>query len=204
MFLSFEGIDCCGKSTQIALLRTWIHGLGKETQLLREPGGTVISEHIRSLLLDPAHRAMDPVAETLLFSAARAQVVAEVIQPALAAGHIVIADRFFDSTTAYQGFGRGLPIDRIRALNVLATSGLSPHMTFLIDISVEESQRRATLRAQAKDRMETSDSAFFSRIREGYLRLAEEEPARFRIIAGEQPPEEIAARIRQELATVLL
>ena len=138
IFITFEGIDGCGKSTQTALCREWLESLGKTVLLVREPGGTKIGEKIRSLLLDKDNGAMAPMTELFLFEAARAQIVEETIKPALEEGKVVICDRFFDSSVAYQGCARGLGADMVSRLNMYATGGLAPDITFFLDISVEE------------------------------------------------------------------
>ncbi len=196
MFISFEGIDFSGKTTQIERLARCFREADESVLLVREPGGTTLSEHIRDLLLDTAHELMHPVTELLLFSSARSQLVHEVIAPALARSEHVIADRFFDSTTAYQGFGRGLDVERILSLHDLASHGVTPDLTIIIDISVEESLRRRSLDGRKTDRMEQADIAFFDRVRNGYLALARRYPSRIRIIDGMQSVDAITARIQ--------
>ena len=134
VFITFEGGEGSGKSTQLKLLAHRLEGAGIAVRTLREPGGTAVGESIRAILLDPAHTGLDDTAEILLYEAARAQLVAEVIEPALEAGEIVLCDRFFDSTTAYQGYARGIALERVAALNHAATSGLAPDRTLLLDI----------------------------------------------------------------------
>ncbi|MFM8455925.1 MAG: dTMP kinase, partial [Ignavibacteria bacterium] len=159
MFITFEGIDGSGKSTQIQLLKEWLERLDHTVTVLREPGGNVVSEQIRQLLLDSTEH-IEPRCELLLFTAARAQLVSKVIRPALKAGHIVICDRYIDSSVAYQGYGRGLPIDDIVRINDFATAGLIPDITFIFDLSVDDAAKRAGFRSndnKAKpDRMEQS------------------------------------------------
>jgi dTMP kinase len=192
MFISFEGIDCSGKSTQIELIARRLDERRHELLIVREPGGTVISERIRDLLLDLRHGEMDRHTELLLFSASRSQLVTERIIPALRRGVVVIADRFHDSTTAYQGHGRGLDIDAIGHIHRIATHQLLPDLSFFLDISIEESIRRRALRIGNPDRMETADTAFFERVRTGYLEIASTSPTRFRIIDGMRDPDTIA------------
>lgn len=202
VLLSFEGIDGSGKSTQARLLADRLEAAGYETLLVREPGGTALSEHVRALLLDTADSSLqiDPVAEVLLFSAARAQLVAERIRPALAEGQVVIADRFFDSTTVYQAAGRELSIAWVRALNVQATRGLVPARTYFIDVPLEEAQARRA--AEAADRMETSGVAFFERVRAAYLDLTRAEE-RMCQIDGSQPVEAIHESIWADVQAFL-
>lgn len=173
MFFSFEGIDGSGKSTQAHLLADALRQRGCEVVEVREPGGTALGEQIRSLLLDP-NAEITPRAELLLFSAARAQVVAEVVEPALARGAVVIADRFYDSSTAYQGAGRGIAEGQwMSDLHAFATSGLSPDRTYLVDLPpTVAASRRA---GRDTDRMEQGDAAFYTAVRAAYLRVAEAE-----------------------------
>lgn len=186
MFISFEGIDGSGKSTQIHLLKTRLENSGFEVSVLREPGGTPLSENIRSILLDKSQH-IDPFAEMLLFSAARAQLVNEEIRPRLEAGNIVIADRFFDSTIAYQGAGRQLEdVDWLMEFQRKVTGGLVPDRTYLLRISTAEADARRMARSGGGpgDRMEEGGSAFFDRVVNAYDRLATEEPGRYRVLDG--------------------
>jgi dTMP kinase len=173
MLISFEGIDGCGKSTQIELLKEYLIQSGKKVEVFREPGGSAISEQIRAILLN-TDDDIHPVAELLLFSAARAQLIAEKVEPALAEGYIVILDRFYDSTTAYQGFGRdSIELDSIAAINAIASLGKIPDLTFYLKISWEESKKR-TAHLQ-EDRMEKAGQEFFEKVIEGYNYLAKTE-----------------------------
>ncbi|MFM6955984.1 MAG: dTMP kinase [Ignavibacteria bacterium] len=176
MFITFEGIDGSGKSTQIQLLKEWLERLDHTVTVLREPGGNVVSEQIRQLLLDSTEH-IEPRCELLLFTAARAQLVSKVIRPALKAGHIVICDRYIDSSVAYQGYGRGLPIDDIVRINDFATAGLIPDITFIFDLTVDDAAKRAGFRSNDNktkpDRMEQSGDAFFERTKQGYIELAQ-------------------------------
>ncbi len=202
-FISFEGIDFCGKSTQIALLVEKLKSRGLTVLVVREPGGTAISEKIRQILLDKSHAEMHPRTEILLYSAARSQLVHQAILPALEAGHYVIADRYYDSTTAYQGYGRNLDIEMVQKLNEFATSNLKPYRTFFIDISPEEAERRRIEKQKLeKDRMESEDIEFYRRIRNGFLSISKKEPQRFIIINGERSIEEIAADIWQQIRRI--
>lgn len=171
LFITFEGIDGCGKSTQITKLSEFLKGSSRDVILVREPGGTVVGEKIRSVLLDKKNDGMDPVCELLLFEAARAQIVSEVIRPALEEGRIVISDRFFDSTFAYQGYARELGEDMVEMLNRTATSGLEPDITFLLDIDPQEALVRRGIRGEETDRMEALGTTFQARVRDGYLKL---------------------------------
>lgn len=198
MLVSFEGIDGSGKTTQLGLLYDRLLGIAVDTVALREPGGTVLSEAIRGLLLDPAH-SVDPVAELLLFSAARAQLASERIRPALAEGKVLLLDRFYDSTTAYQGYGRGLMgVDVLDQINRVATGGLVPDLTFYFDVDVETAYARRA--SDLNDRMERSGKEFFRRVREGYLALAALHPQRFVTLDASQPLERIHAAVWEHTA----
>ncbi len=190
-FVSFEGIDYSGKTTQIDLLLIKLKEYGIEPEIVREPGGTVISEKIREILLNPEHKEMVEKTEILLYEAARAQLVHQKILPLLEQGKYVIADRFFDSTTAYQGYGRGLDLQVVDILNRFATSHLQPYRTFFIDISPQEARRRQAKNRLSRDRLESAGPDFFKRIRDGFLALCQQESQRFVRIDGERPPEEI-------------
>jgi dTMP kinase len=196
MFITFEGIDCCGKSTQARLLRERLEETGRDVLLLREPGNTRLSEHIREILLNKEFTEMNERTELLLFAASRAQLVGEVILPALELDKIVICDRFFDSTVAYQGYGRQLPLEDITHINRIATQDLVPDMTFMIDISPESAYERCRDRMAAElDRMEESGTRFYERVIDGYMRLAAADRGRFYVVDGEKTPAEIHAII---------
>lgn len=199
MFISFEGLDFCGKSTQVTFLEKYLLNNNKKVKIIREPGGTEISEKIRDLLLDKKHYRMTQQTEFLLFSASRAQLVREIIQPFLEQDYYVISDRYHDSSTAYQGFGREIPLDFILKINDFATGSTVPDITFFIDIPVEEAERRKLLRDSAElDRIEVSKNGFYEKVREGYLYLAEKEK-RFRVINGLLTIEEIHEIIIREI-----
>ncbi len=199
MFITFEGIDFCGKSTQVELLKKYLLKRNKKIEIIREPGGTEISEKVRDILLDRKNNKMYMEAEIFLFSASRAQLVREKIRPYLAEGIYVISDRFHDSTTAYQGFGRGLPIESVKQINKLAIGETVPAVTFFIDIPVEEAERRKRLVENNElDRIEVSDSEFFNKVREGYLSLAKEEK-RFKILNGMLSIEALHEKIVNEI-----
>jgi dTMP kinase len=200
MLLTFEGIDGSGKSTQVQRLAERVEAAGYAVLRVREPGGTELSERIRSLLLDPSLHVV-PQAELLLFSAARAQLVAERIRPALAAGQVVLCDRFYDSTTAYQGAGRALQdLDWLRAFNLRVTGGLVPDRTYLIEVPLATAlaRRRGRLPTEGRpeqDRMEAGGQAFFEAIGAAYARLAGEEPARILRLDGTLPADVLHEQI---------
>ena len=199
MFITFEGIDFCGKSTQAELLKKYYQNQNKKVEIIREPGGTQISEMVRSILLDKKHYHMVMETEIFLFSAARAQLVREKIRPYLNQGICVISDRFHDSTTAYQGFGRGIDIESVNRINNLAIGETIPDITFFIDITVEEANKRKKLMQNFDpDRIEVSDSQFFERVRAGYLFLADQNH-RIKVIDGMRSVEEIHKDILEEI-----
>jgi dTMP kinase len=199
MFITFEGIDFCGKSTQVELLQNYLIKKSKNVLLIREPGGTEISEKIRDILLDKKNYKMAMESEILLFSASRAQLVREKIRPFLEQGYYVISDRFHDSTTAYQGYGRGIPIESVKHINSVAIEHTIPDLTFFIDIPVLESVKRKNLRHPNElDRIEISHDHFYEKVREGYLQIAQQEK-RFRVIDGTLNIAEIHNIITSEL-----
>ena len=199
MFISFEGIDFSGKSTQVELLKNYLLAQNKNVEIIREPGGTEISELVRSILLDKSHNKMFMETEIFLFSASRAQLVREKIRPYIEKGIYVISDRFHDSTTAYQGFGRGINLDSVAHINKLAVGSTIPDITFFIDIPVEEAEKRKALRKNIElDRIEVSNLDFYKRVREGYLFLAKNEK-RFKVLDGTLKEEEIHKLIIKEL-----
>ena len=197
MLITFEGIDGSGKSTQIALLKEQLSNNGITVQVFREPGGTDLSEQIRELLLNPENE-IDSVTELLLFSSARSKLMAEQVLPAINRSEVVILDRFYDSTTAYQGYGRGsLPLDQIQQINNVASHGRAPYFTFYLRLSFEESnKRRAHL---SKDRMEQAGEVFFKKVIQGFDKLAEKE-SRFVVIDASQSVEEIHDHIKDTLS----
>lgn len=181
MLITFEGIDGCGKTTQIELLEKWLIDKNYSHSIFREPGGTELSERIRGLLLD-SRQEMNPVTELLLFSAARSQLISEKVLPRLKKDEIVILDRFYDSTTAYQGYGRkSVSLAQIEALNRMAGHNLVPDLTFYLQISVKEAETRTV--SQQKDRMEQSGNDFFEEVIRGFNEIAEREPRFFTIDA---------------------
>jgi dTMP kinase len=195
MFITFEGIDYSGKTTQAELLVNRLRAAGTEVLFLREPGGTLVSEKIREILLDRRHLEMTDRAEIFLFSAARAQLVEQVICPALRAGRTVVCDRFDDSTTAYQGYGRGLNLADVTTINRFATAGTRPDLTILVDVDVDEVVRRRVVAGMSADRMESLGRQFFETVRHAYMAIARAEPERFIILNGMRPIEEIHQEI---------
>lgn len=199
MLITFEGIDFCGKSTQVELLKTYLLEQNKNVHLIREPGGTELSEKVREILLDKKNNSMVMETEIFLFSASRAQLVREVIRPYLEKGFYVISDRFHDSSTAYQGYGRGLPVDVIMSINSLAIGETIPDITFFIDIPIEVSARRKSKKTHDDlDRIEISDNSFFERVRNGYLQIAKSEK-RYRVLDGTQSIDIVSNQIRNEI-----
>lgn len=198
MLVTFEGIEAAGKSTLIAALAEDLRNGGDLVLVTREPGGTPLGDSLRAVFLDPALR-IDPLAEVLLLNAARAQLVADVIAPALKERTVVLCDRFFDATVAYQAYGRGLDLEAVLDLCLAATHRIAPDLTYLIDVPVELSRERLRARGGA-DRLEREDVEFHTRVREGYLQLAERFSNRYVILDGRQPPERLAALASEELA----
>ena len=194
-FISFEGIDFSGKSTQIQLLRNKLEQIGCRVTVLREPGGTLISERIRDILLDARNKNLSDICELLLYSAARNQLVSEVIQRELAVGNFILADRYVDSTTAYQGYGRQLPLDFIRTLNALVTGGTMPRITFLLDLDLKQLSYRKKIRGQNSDRLEKENLDFYNRISAGYRKIAATQKRRIRIIDANRSIEKIEIEI---------
>jgi len=202
MFISFEGIDFSGKSTQLELLKDYLVEHNKKVEILREPGGTEISEKIRNILLDTKNLVMFAEAELLLFSASRAQLVREKILPYLQKGIYVISDRFHDSSTAYQGYGRGVPLDIVNQVHNLAIGETIPELTFFIDIPVGIANERRKKKSKGKlDRIELSEIEFYNRVRSGYLEIARKEE-RFKVIDGTQTIETIQNQIISELELI--
>lgn len=198
LFISIEGGEGAGKSTVIAALSDMLSADGREVVLTREPGGTPEGEAIRALLLDPANHVV-PEAELLLMFAARAQLVRQLIRPALARGAAVVADRFTDASYAYQGGGRGLDMGRIAELERWA-AGIKPDLTFLLDVGVAQGLARARSRGGEPDRIEREREDFFERVRGVYLARAAAEPGRFRVIDASQPVDSVQAAVRDALA----
>jgi dTMP kinase len=200
-FISFEGIDYSGKSTQIELLKTYLENKDFKVFFMREPGGTEISEAIRKILLDNKNHNLNSWTEIFLYSAARVQLVYEKIIPLLEDGHFVIADRFVDSTTAYQGYGRNIDLEIVRKINYAATFGLLPGITFYLELTPEESMNRSKLSGRTADRLETAGIEFFRRVFNGYKQIAETNRDRFCIINAAKPINVIHQMIIKEINT---
>ena len=196
MFITLEGPDGSGKTTQARLLAHWLQEEGHPVVLVREPGGTTIGERIREVLHDPAHTGMSPWTEVFLYCAARSQLVAEIIRPALAAGQTVLCDRYADSTLAYQGYGRGLDLDALRLVLYLATGGLTPDLTFCLDISPEEGLARRRAGGGEWNRLDQETVDFHRRVRTGYLELAGLEPQRWIVVDAARSVEAVQADLR--------
>ena len=200
-FVTFEGIEGSGKTTQVQLLSGYLAGRKVAHLVTREPGGTPLANEIRSLLLASRDEAVFPETELLLYEAARAQHVRSVILPAIASGKAVLCDRFCDATLAYQGFSRGIDAARIRDLNGFASGGLAPDLTLLFDLPAEEGFLRVHGRGMLLDRMEAESIEFHRKVRDGYLRLCAREPNRFVRIDGNLPIDRIAAAVRSAVST---
>lgn len=203
LFITLEGGDGVGKSTQASLLESWLQSLGRTVVRTREPGGTEVGTELRQIVLHhPGHIA--PRAEALIYAADRAQHIATLVRPALERGEVVIQDRYFDSSVAYQGAGRVLGPDEIRQLSLWATEGLLPDLTVLLDL--DESSARVRLDAEDKpfDRLEAEAAEFHQRVRHGFLALAAAEPNRFIVIDASQPIEQIADQIRERVEQLLV
>ena len=207
MFITFEGPEGSGKSTQIALLAGWLRGRDQAVLTTREPGGTAIGDRVRAILLDHAASEMSPEAEVLLFSAARAQHVNEVIRPHLESGGVVLCDRFADSTLAYQGYGHRLPLDTLATVTAFATGGLRPDLVAYLDIDVQAGLRRK--QQHAKDdagqwnRMEAQALAFHQRVRAGYLEMAAKDSVRWLVVDASQGVEDVQRVLRERVVELL-
>lgn len=198
-FITFEGGEGAGKSTQIALLADRLAAAGARVVRLREPGGTALGERMREALKRPGE-SITPAAEALLFAACRAQLVAEAVAPALARGEVVLCDRFADSTLAYQSGGRGLDRSLVESANRLACGSVAPHLTFLLDLDPALGLGRASVRDQGRsDRFEAMDAEFHRRVRAAYLALAAAEPGRFAVLDASLPPEVVSEAIWHEV-----
>ena len=191
LFITFEGVDGCGKTTQIKLLKEYFEKQSKTVLLTREPGAKGLGVKLREILLN-YDGEVSPNCESFLFLADRAQHIDTIIKPAVERGEIVLCDRHTDSTVAYQGYGRGVDLDRINMLNDIATSGMKPDLTFIFDIDIETSMSRV---GKEKDRMESAGVEFFKRVREGYLNIAKQEPQRVKLLNGSDKIEDIHSKI---------
>lgn len=193
LFITFEGADGCGKTTQLNLLAEYLKNSGREVVLTREPGGKGLGEKVREILLNYDGEVSDRC-ESFLFLADRAQNIDIIVNPAVKDGKIVLCDRHIDSTVAYQGFGRGLDIERIKMLNNLATNGRKPDLTIVFDIDVENSMKRV---GNQKDRMESAGIEFHNRVRNGYLQIAKEEPERIKVVDASQSVEDVFEDVKK-------
>ena len=201
VFLTLEGADGCGKSTKARFLTADLEAMGREVVRLRDPGATTTSERIREILLDPEGDPLVPECELMLYEAARAQMVREVIIPALERGAVVICDRFTDSTIAYQAYGHGLDIGLVREANAIGSCGLVPDRTIIFDMEIDESFERAT--RHGADRLELEGLALQERVRAGYAELAAAEPERIRVVWGSGEKAEVYGRMLAELVDVI-
>jgi dTMP kinase len=206
-FITFEGIEGCGKTTQIELLATFFQKIHRPYLLTREPGGSPLGRRIREILLTPHNGGIEPLAEYFLYAADRVQHLREVILPALRRGEVVLCDRYFDATMAYQGYGRGLDLKWLEAIHRWAMENVTPHLTYLLDLPVEVGLQRALTRmgqtALREDRFEREALDFHRRVREGYLSLARQEPQRFIVLDGMRDPlslhQEVLAHLPPEM-----
>lgn len=203
-FITFEGIEGAGKSTQVALAAQWVNRAGIRNVVTREPGGTPLAERIRELVLNPKNGALPPLTELLLMFAARAAHLSELIEPALAQGNWVLCDRFTDATYAYQGAGRGIARDAIATLERLVQGSRTPDLTLLLDLSPETGLGRAAARGEPVDRFESEKLGFFHRVREGYLMRAKEAPGRILIIDASRPPEQVHEKVVSAIESLMV
>lgn len=203
MFITFEGPDGSGKTTQLTLLASFLQARGWSVVRTREPGGTSIGDQIRACLHDVHNTNMTPAAEILLYSASRAQLVGEVIRPALAAGRLVLCDRYADSTLAYQGYGRGLDLATLRHITHFATDGLQPDLTLLFDLDVAAGLNRRAAAQLEMNRMDRQALTFYERVQQGYRALAAAEPLRWQVVDAARPVEIIQAEVQQRVLTAL-
>lgn len=201
IFITFEGVEGCGKSTHSRLLFEYLKGLGYRVVHTREPGGTKLGEAVRRVLLDSPQISISDMAELFLFEACRAQVVKEIILPALNKGFIVVSDRFSDATLSYQGYGGRVDLKNIKILDKIAAAGVAPDLTLLLDVDTLEGLRRA--RKKGIDRMEKKDVSYHKRVRAGYLKLSKQYPGRIRILKASGRIPEVQAKIRREVGIVL-
>lgn len=203
-FITLEGDEGCGKTYQIPFLVDWLREEGLTVFPTREPGGTNISEQIRDVLHDLKNAEMHPRTETLLYQAARAQIVEEVVRPRLEKGEIVISDRFFDSTVAYQGFGHGQDLEVVKSLVRYATGGLTPDLTILVDLDPCIGAERKRKNNSEWNRMDSLPQEFYERVRKGYLKMASEEPDRWVVVDGNQARDEVFHDLKREIENRLV
>jgi dTMP kinase len=203
LLISFEGVDGCGKSTQLARLAARLRAVGIEPLLVREPGGTQLGERVREVLLDPATGDIAPAAEALLYAASRAELVAATIEPALAAGRVVLVDRYVDSSLAYQGAGRGLGVERVLEANLLATRGRLPDATILVEVDLDVARARRAAAGEAADRLEQAGDEFFARVHASYAELAGRWPERILRVDGAGSVDSVERSVDARLAPVL-
>lgn len=203
IFITFEGNDGSGKTTQIMLLSEYLKQNGLEVLILREPGGTPIGEKIRDILLDNRNQGMCTISEMLLYAASRAQLVSTVIKPELAKNKAVICDRFVDSSIAYQGFGRGLDTEKVWMVNQLAIDGCLPDITFFMDVDADTAMARRNAKGEEADRIESEKMDFHRRVYSGYLELSEREPGRIKRIDVNKSPQEVFAEIKNHVDQLL-
>lgn len=203
IFITIEGIDGSGKSTQIQFIKDYLEDKGYDVVITREPGGTEICEKIRSIILDPENTGMGVITEMLLYASSRAQLVFEVIKPALDSGKIVVCDRFVDSSFAYQGYGRGINPGYITGVNDIASQGIMPDLTILLDIVPEVALGRRILASSGPDRIEQGDAEFYRRVYEGYRVLAKSHPGRIKTINADRGRDEIFNDIKKYIDRML-
>lgn len=203
VFITFEGPEGAGKTTQMKQICQWLEDQGVSYIQVREPGGTRIGNQIRELVLHPDFSEMSMLTEVLLYASSRAQLVNEIIIPALTEGKVVLCDRYIDSSVAYQSYGAGVPLETVLTINKKATSGLMPHRTYLLDIPQEISESRLIERGVGKDRIEQRDRSFHKRVREGYFELSTRYPQRFLVIQANQDMNSITEQLKQDLLQVM-
>ena len=203
MFITFEGPEGSGKSTQIRLLTSWLLAQNYDVVTTREPGGTEIGDQIRGVIMDVGNTGMKPSTEILLYSASRAQIVNELIAPALSDGKLVLCDRYADSTLAYQGYGRGLDLQDLVSITEFATGGLQPDLTFLLDIDVEVGLNRRIINDEEMNRLDLEAIAFHKRVRAGYHELVASDPDRWIVINADRSPEIIQTELQEILSNRL-
>jgi dTMP kinase len=201
--ITFEGIDGSGKTTQINMLNNYLSNKGYDVVLTREPGGTPLGDIIREVLLNPENKGMSAKAETMLFLASRAELVAKVIAPALKKGKVVVCDRFYDSTIVYQGIARSLGIEKILDVSLWATSGIKPDLTFLLSVNIDASESRMILGTKVRDRIENEEKDFKQKIQEGYLEIAKKNKNRFVVIDGDKDIESIFVVVKKYVNKLL-